>query len=582
MTFPFNRTSILKNQVSGARSSMPLVVAVLLLVACQNLVGGGASQSIGQNNDVISVKLIAFNDFHGHLKTPTDGVPVADPVDPSKRVNVIAGGIEYLASQIDALRNQNANHVVVAAGDMIGATPLISAAFHDEPTIEAMNLIGVDFTSVGNHEFDKGKEELLRMQNGGCHPKDGCRDGQPFPGARFRYLAANVIDVASAMPFFPEYEIRVFEGIPIAFIGVVLRGTPAVASSPAAIAGLEFKDEADTVNALIPGLKARGIESIVLLIHEGGYTQGLYNDLTCPGMSGPIIDILRRLDKAVDVVISGHTHRAYNCRIDGRLVTSAASYGRLVTDIDLSISPITRDVVSAKANNILIDPKTTAKAPRQSQLVEKYDKLVAPVANKVVGLIAADVTASLNAAGESAMGELIADAQLAATAGGARGAQIAFMNPGGIRGGLVFRAPGQVIYGDLFSVQPFGNALITMSLTGAQIKALLEAQWDSSQPNGELILQVSKGFEYSWDSTRRVGDRVDAASMKINAKPIDPAKTYRATVNSFLSYGGDNFGVLKSGTDRVEGTVDLDALVQYLGANKSFSPLPPGRIRRLR
>ena len=342
-----------------------------------------------------------------------------------------AGGSEAMATLVRQLRDGHKNTVFVAAGDLIGASPLLSAMFHDEPTIESMSMMGLQLSAVGNHEFDEGKDELLRMQNGGCHPVDKCQGPHPFPGAKFHYLAASTFDTRTGKTIFPPYEIRQFDGIPVAFIGLTLKGTPGIVS-PEGVAGLEFRDEAETVNALIPELKARGVEAIVVLIHEGGVPTGDYNE--CPGISGPIVDIVRKLDKAVDVVISGHTHRAYVCEIDGRLVTSGDKFGTLVTAIDLKLDPATRDVVSARADNVIVRTATLAKDPEQTALLAAYDKVAAPMANRAAGSITETLSRVPNDAGESALGDIIADAQLAATSSDADGgAVIAFTNPGGIR-----------------------------------------------------------------------------------------------------------------------------------------------------
>ena len=319
-----------------------------------------------------------------------------------------------MATLVKQLREGHKNTIFVAAGDLIGASPFLSAMFHDEPTIESLDLMGLDVASVGNHEFDEGKDELLRMQNGGCHPKDGCQGPHPFLGAKFRYLAASTIEKSTGKPLLPAYEIKNFDGIPVAFIGLTLKGTPLIVA-PDGVASLEFRDEAETVNALIPELKARGVEAIVVLIHEGGLPTGDYNE--CPGISGPIVDIVKKFDKAVDVVVTGHTHRAYVCEIDGRLVTSADKYGTLVTAIDVKLDPVTRDIVSAKADNTIVRIASLAKAAEQTALIESYDRLAAPIAGRPAGSITETLSRVPNAAGESALGDIIADAQLAATVG---------------------------------------------------------------------------------------------------------------------------------------------------------------------
>jgi 5'-nucleotidase len=464
---------------------------------------------------------------------------------------------------------------------MIGASPLISALFHDEPTIEAFNLIGLDFNAVGNHEFDDGIVELLRMQEGGCHPVDGCMDGDDFAGANFQFLAANVIWENNGKTVFPAYKVRSFAGAKVAFIGMTLEGTPSIVT-PSGIAGLQFLDEVETVNALIPEIRKKGVETIVVLVHEGGFQAGTYD--SCVGISGPIAAIVAGLDDAVDVVISGHTHQAYNCVIDEKIVTSALSFGRLVTDIDLTIDLATGDVSSMTAGNVIVT-RTVPKHPLLTALVDRYRALVAPLANRVIGTITADITSAANAAGESALGDVIADAQLAATSSDANGAAvIAFMNPGGIRANLTYNQisggeqPGEVTYGESFTVQPFGNNLVTMTFTGEQIDVLLEQQFGNPNPTSNRILQVSQGFTYAWSASAPVGSKVDPSSIMLNGVVLDPTGSYRVTMNSFLADGGDNFSAFLLGTDRLGGVVDTDALEAYFLANSPVAPGPQNRI----
>jgi 5'-nucleotidase len=527
----------------------------------------------------LTVKLIGFNDFHGYVKAGEGSG--SNP------------GVARFATRIDELRASNPLNAVVSAGDMIGASPLTSALFKDEPTIEAMNRIGIDFNAVGNHEFDEGKNELLRMQHGGNHPNDVYSgqglaqdlrgDGQ-FAGASFGFLAANVLDTASGKTVLPAYGVKDFLGNKVAFIGMTLEGTPTIVS-PAGVAGLKFGDEADTVNALIPALQAQGIRSVVVLIHEGGAAAGGMNG--CSGVSGPIVDIVNRLDAEVDLVVSGHTHQAYNCLINNRAgkpvrVTSAGQYARQLTDIDMVIDTRTRDVMSVAATNINTGT-TTAEAAYMTDLVAHYDELAAVPKARVIGTITQSISRSQNGAGESALGDVIADAQLAATHDAGTGAaRVAFMNPGGIRADLPFNAPtGQVTYGDAFTVQPFGNSLVTMTLTGAQIKTMLETQFPGC--NGQTssrVLQVSAGFAYRYSNSGACNARV--SSMTIDGVPVDPAASYRVTVNSFLADGGDGFAVLVDGTDRLGGAVDLDAFEDYLLANpEGVAPGPQNRVTRL-
>src|SRR5215207_8732522 len=464
-----------------------LVIALVLLIVTAVSVGAGPSGTV-------NVQILALNDFHGNLLPPSGS---------SGRVGTIdAGGVEYLATHISNLRSLNPNTVVVSAGDMIGASPLLSALFHDEPTIEAFNLIGLDFNAVGNHEFDEGYAELLRMQNGGCHPVDGCLDGDDFAGANFQFLAANVVRQDNGKTIFPAYKIRSFDTAKIAFIGMTLEGTPLIVT-PSGISDLNFLDEAATVNALVPQLKAKGIETIVVLIHEGGVQAAPAPYNGCVGISGPIVDIVNNFDDEVDVVISGHTHQPYNCVIDGKIVTSAFSFGRLVTKVDLTIDRATGEVTTMAAENKIVT-RDVAKASLLTALIAKYNAIAAPLANRVIGSITADITRTNNAAGESALGDVIADGQLEATNDPGFGdAVVAFMNPGGIRADLTYagssagEGDGNVTYGEMFTVQPFGNSLVTKTMTGAQIRSLLEQQFPGcGGQTTKRILQVSSGFSY--------------------------------------------------------------------------------------
>ena len=545
------------------------IIAALALVA--------TLPAAAQTAAPVELRIVAINDFHGNLRPPPGGIRINDPEDKTKKVMVAAGGAEYMATLVKQLREGHKNTIFVAAGDLIGASPFLSAMFHDEPSIEALSMMGLAITSVGNHEFDEGKTELLRMQNGGCHPVDGCQGPHPFLGAKFHYLAASTVETATGKSVLPPYEIREFEGIPVAFIGLTLRETAGIVS-PAGIAGLEFRDEAETVNALVPQLKARGVEAIVVLIHQGGEPAGDYNE--CPAITGPIVDIVKKFDRAVDVVVSGHTHRAYVCDIDGRLVTSGDKYGTLVTAIDLKLDPATRDIVSTKAENVIVANASLAKDPEQTALIDAYDKLSAPIANRPAGSVTQTLSRIPNEAGESALGDVIADAQLAATKAAQDGsAVIALTNPGGIRTDIAPKENGAVSFGELFASQPFRNRLVTMTLTGSQLKEMLEQQW--LDPKRPRILQVSNGFSYSWDASKPFGERVALEKMTLNGRPIEAGSGYRVTLNDYLAVGGDGFTVAKQGTSPQYGGYDADALFAFFRAHGPIGPLPPTRILRV-
>ena len=536
------------------------------------------------------VQLLAINDFHGNLQPPAGSSGRIATGPGGQTVN--AGGVEYLATWIKSLRTTNPNTITVGAGDIIGASPLISGLFHDEPTIEAMNALGLDVTGVGNHEFDEGIDELLRMQFGnqlggnGCHPVDGCQDGTPFGGSLFQYLAANVFYEGTQNTIFPPYEIHKVGNAKIAFIGLTLEGTPLIVT-PAGVAGLEFRPEVPTINDLVAKLRAeQGVRAFVVLIHQGGFQNGPfplgYQDSDrCDNFSGDIVPIVNGLSSQVDVVISAHTHQPYICHINGKLVTSASSFGRLITDIDLRIDHQTKDIESATAHNVIVT-RDVAKDAAETAIINKYDALSGPIANRVVGSQSADMTKTNNAAGESALGDVIADAQLASTSPtDFGGAVVAFMNPGGIRADLpcsqpcTAASPAPVTYNQLFTVQPFNNVMTVKTMTGDMIYRLLEQQFTGA--NG--ILQVSNGFEYSWSPTAT--PHVVPDSVKIDGVLVDKTATYRVAMNNFLASGGDGFTVFNEGTDPLGGEIDLDALVNYFLHNSPVGPGPQNRITRV-
>ena len=542
------------------------------------LLRAAARSDVGRT---LTVKLVAFNDFHGNLDGAT--LTLTSPADGLNRTP--AGGVDFLAAHIEALRAVNPHTTVVSAGDLIGASPLVSSLFHDEPTIEAMNRLGLDFNAVGNHEFDEGRDELLRMQRGGCHPTDAantCKGAEvgtpvPFEGAEFEFLAANVVEQATGKTLLPAYAVRDYLGHQIAFVGMTLEATPGIVT-PSGVAGLDFKDEAETVNALIPEIVRENAGAIVVLVHEGGANGGGVNG--CAGVSNPIADIVRRLDDEVDLVVTGHTHNAYVCALPNAAgqpipVTSAGSFGRLITDIDLTIETATGTLIAVRAINRAVTREGVTPVAPLTQLVERYQAIAAPVANRPVGKIAADISRTANAAGESALGDVLADAQLEATrAAGFGEATIAFMNPGGIRADLTFASSptgegdGVVTYQEIFTVQPFGNSLVTKTLTGQQIYELLEQQWSAAQPFAR-ILQVSTGFGYqhAYDAGKPLGGRyLCDGSVAVNGVAVDKTARYRVTMNSFLADGGDNFSVFAQGADPLGGAQDLDALEAYFDA----------------
>ncbi|HET7691107.1 MAG TPA: bifunctional metallophosphatase/5'-nucleotidase [Nocardioidaceae bacterium] len=518
------------------------------------------------------VQILALNDFHGQLRPP-------DSTSSGGRIgSTPAGGAEYLAQYVRDLRATNPNTLFVSAGDVIGATPLVSAIFHDEPTIEAMNLMGLDYNGVGNHEFDEGPAELTRMQEGGCHPTDGCFGGDGFEGADFQFLAANVEYTETGKTIFPPYAVHEFPGVDVAVVGMTLEGTPSIVTA-AATQGLEFKDEADSVNALVPVLKAQGIETIIVLLHEGGSPGASLNESTfnsCVNPTGAAVDVIKRFDTEIDLVVTGHTNWSINCpnfANTGIMVTGAASVGRVITDVDLTISRATKDIVSASINNNIVKRDVFPPAPDLTALINHYGAIAAPVENRVLGTASAPLTRTGNAAGESSLGDIIADAQLWATSGpgwsNGAPAVVSFMNAGGIRADI---NAGPITYGETFSVQPFANVLVTMDMTGADIDAVLEQQFNG----GNGVLQIPASLTYDRSASAPAGSKV--SNVRINGVPLDPSATYRVTVNNFLADGGDSFSVFRNGTNRYVGEIDLDAFARYVEHLGTVNPGPQNRI----
>jgi 5'-nucleotidase len=543
------------------------------------------------------VHLLAFNDLHGNLEA--DGLNL---------YGRFAGGAAYLAKAIkDRQAQYGKRQATIFAGDNIGASPLANGLFFEEPVTIATNLMHADLGSVGNHEFDKGSAELLRIQNGGCKPVDGCT-GAPYalangkttdvyPGADFQYLSANVVVTATGKTLFPAFRTKTFRSdsgqrFQVGFIGEVLEATPTIVT-PTGVAGLTFQDEADAANRAVKRLQSQGVKTSVLVVHEGGFQQAPAALNGCNGnlAGSAIADIASRLDPAIKVIVSAHTHAEYRCTITSggvtRLITSASSFGRILSDITLTVDDKTGELVASSANNVLVEnalntpgpgvtriPDPSKEDPQVQAVVNQYVTAAAPLANKVIGRIQGDLTRDPSPRGESALGDVIADAQLVATQpANLGGARIAFMNPGGIRNDLHVgdissggEAPGEVTYGEAFSVQPFGNSLVTKTMTGDQLRQLLEQQFPGC--GGQTVqrtLQVSKTFRYEQDpaATTCAGH---VGRMFVDGTEVAPTDSFRVTMNSFLATGGDGFTVFNQGTDSLGGAQDIDALVAAFGA----------------
>ena len=588
-------------KISSRRSAVGVAVALSFSVTFAS-VTAVASDRHGKHrsdHDQVKVQLLSFNDYHGHLEPPTGTDATLTAAQDATATPV--GGAEFLSSKLTELRVGAKNSLTVAAGDLIGGSPFLSGLFHDEPSVESLEAMKLDVSSVGNHEFDEGIAELKRMQYGGCSLVDGCYfPDEPYDGASFTWLAANVVYAKNNKSVLPPTWVKKIDGVKIGFIGMTLEGTPELVAQ-AGIQGLVFKDEVETANAAARKLKRSGVKAIVVLLHEGGLQSGTFNG--CTGISGPIATIASGLDAEIDMVVTGHTHQPYVCTIadpagQPRMVTSASSFGRVVTETWLQIDKRTGQVARSATTSVNhLVPRTLVPDAKLTSIIAKWKALAAPRANRIVGTVTADIVRSANRDSEASLGNLIADAQLEATASaGDGGAQIALMNPGGVRADLTAslisggELPGQVTFGEAFAVQPFGNLLVTMDLTGAQLQALLEQQFVPTRSRPLLVFGVSNGLTFSFDMPDRDaagaivagqigGNRV--SNLALNGVPIDPAASYRVTTNNFLADGGDGFTVFTQGTNRAGGGDDLVAFTEYLAAHSPVAPAPVDRITEL-
>ena len=554
--------------------------AVGLAVTTASTAAAAPVQLANHHPNRIAVQLLSFNDYHGHLEA--DPSPDSDVSVDGKAVTT--NGAAYLATHLRQLRAGHDHSLTVAAGDLIGGSTFTSGVFHDEPAVETLDAMKLNVSGVGNHEFDEGVRELKRMQFGGCHPVEGCfqKDAAGndivYPGAKYKYLAANVVNEKSGKTALPPYWIKKLGGAKIGFIGMTLEGTDSLVS-PSGVKGWDFRDEVRTGNKVAKKLQRKhGVKAIVVLLHEGGLQTSGYSG--CKGMSGPIVDIAKKFSHKIDAVVTGHTHQPYVCNIPDpqgvkRMVTSAMSYGRIVTEMNFNISAKTKDVIrgSVRATNHLVTRDVTP-SPKVKAIVDKWVALAAGPGNRVVGSVAQDIRRSSDRGVESSLPNLIADAQKEST-----GSQVAFMNPGGVRADLIFanspagEAAGQITYREAYNVQPFSNILQTFSMTGTQIDTLLEQQWVAGRPGGRDVLRlgISDGFTYSWSASAPFGNKVDPASIKLNGVTLDPSGTYRVTANNFMADGGDSYTAFVNGAPRTGGKVDLDALIDYMAAHPNLT-----------
>lgn len=549
------------SHASTVMRPLSLLLAALLLAGCEKAAAP------------VEVNVAAINDFHGNLLS--NPFSYKDPAVEGGMVKLKAGGIGALSGLVAQLRQQDSELLLIGAGDMIGGSPPISSMWADEPTLDALDLMGLKFTAVGNHELDQGKAELLRQIKGGCEstrPDKACQFDKAYKGTTFPYISANLMDKETGKPLFQPYRIERAHGAKIAFVGATLKNVAAYVSAKS-MNGLYTVDEADAINALLPELKKQDVDAIVVVIHQGGETPERFDQQDCSQLGGDVVDVVKRLDPQIKVVVSAHTHQGYLCRVGDKLVTQGASFGRLMTHLTLKIDTDKHQLLDVKAENLVVDPQRYAPTEEIAALQRQVEnRSQAQLGEPLARLGARQVQRETNDAGESAMGDLIADAQLAATR--ALGAQVALMNLGGMRMDLALEeGQDKVNYGQVAGVQPFNNTLNIMTLSGAQLRELLEQQWQTGSM-GFYPLQPSASLSYRWDAARPKGQHVIAESLMIDGQPVKPEQTYRVTVNSFLADGGDNFTVLAQASERLDtGLNDLEALIVYLqGRDQAGQP----------
>lgn len=544
----------------------------------------GASLTVGTHAvdarppdvDTVPVRLLAINDLHGSLQPPKGArAQISRPDGPATD----AGGAAYLAAYVDQLRGQAPHSLLYSVGDSWGSSPIESALFHDEPTVDLLNEMGVDAASIGTHELDEGFGELRRLQDGGCHPVDGCQFEADFTGAQFPLLAANMT-FSDGTPATLPYSVNYVDGVPVGVIGVMPSDAPSKVSVDG-VAGLQFGDEIDAIDRTADSLDFLGVRAIVVLLHRGD-EQATGGPNACEVGDSPARDIATRATPKVDAIFTADSHTQYNCTVDDpagnpRPMMQAASHGRIVSVVDMSLDRATGEVdrEQTQAFNQIVTHDITPD-PRVAELVDRASTQSGEVAQRPVGAVTADITREPGTGGESPLGDLIADAQLEAARG--RGAQIALTNPGGVRADLLAGDDDTVTFGDAYQVQPFANSLQVRTLTGAQLKEVLEQQFQPRDDGSvlELILAPSATLTYRIDRRSPLGSRI--ADIRVDGGPVDPDGLYRVAVNKFLADGGDGFTVLRDGTEPASAGTDLDALTAYLESHSPVAPPAPGRI----
>lgn len=543
-------------------------------VACVTLAFAGittAGAVSASADPIVDVQILATNDFHGRIQA-----------------NGTEAGAAVLAGAVQQLRAENPNTVFAAAGDLIGASTFESFIQHDKPTIDALNAAGLDVSAVGNHELDQGYDDLMHRV---MAPYDA--DTNPYGGAQWQYVAANLKVRATGDDAVPATWIKDFGDVQVGFVGAVTEELPALVS-PAGIADLDVRGIVDSVNAETDALKAEGADLVVMLVHEGAESTDC---AAMPTADNAFAEIVNDVSPDVDAIVSGHTHLAYDCKfpvdewageaVTERPVVSAGQYGYNLNQLTYSVDAATGEPVGVETGILPLAgeyPADPAVETIVADAVKEADVLGAEPLGEIGGAFnrAKLSSGSENRGGESTLGNLVAEVQRWATEAPESGeAQIAFMNPGGLRADMVGSGtdafPRTLTYKQAAAVQPFANTLVNMDLTGEQLKAVLEQQWqrdaDGNVPSRPFLrLGVSDGFTSTFDANRPEGDRI--TGMWLDGEPIDPAASYSVTVNSFLASGGDNFRAFADGANaRDTGKADLAAFVDYMATHAAGEPL---------
>ncbi|MDH6282571.1 5'-nucleotidase [Prescottella agglutinans] len=564
------------NDLSGRRWRRRAAALASALGASLTVGAHPAEARPADDLETVSVRLLTINDLHGSLQPPKGArAQISRPDGPATD----AGGAAYLAAYVQQLRAQAPHSLLYSAGDSWGSSSIESALFHDEPTVDLLNMMGVDAASIGTHELDNGFGELRRMQTGGCHPVDGCQFQSVFDGAQFPLLAANMTfpdGTPAALPYAVDY----VDGIPVGVIGVMPSDAPAKIAVDS-VTGLEFGDELEAIDRTADTLDFLGVHAIVVLLHRGD-TEASGGPNSCDLGDGPARTIATRATPKVDAIFTADTHTQFNCTVDDpagnpRPVMQAASHGRIVSVVDMTLDRATGEVnrERTQAFNQIVTHDISPD-PMVADLVARASRQSDEIARRPVGAVTDDITREPTPGGESPLGDLIADAQLEAARG--RGAQVALTNPGGIREDLLYDVDGTITYGNAYQVQPFLNSLEVRTLTGAQLKDVLEQQFQPREDGStaELILAPSASLTYRTDRRAPIGSRI--ADIHVDGRPVAPDDDYRVAVNKFLADGGDGFTVLREGTEPASAGNDLDALTSYLQARSPVTPPAADRI----